>query len=276
MISKAGTRIQLLIYDLDWQLQRVLFAPSQPDLLGMFTKEDSLLGIISSYITYSRRNNSKVTIPLEGFGLSAMYIKANEIEDILWSEAIRVQEMEDNAAKGKKADVMRIIKLNREIRTTLYGKQKRYKVTIIKPKGKPHVIISNSLMGITAKSGLSSECINYYDEILKPLQQIIPLDRIYPEGTKISVEVSKYERKSRFTKKKNEYEVTLVRKDTGEVFKEYKCNTLKMVVYRTGVVRGRLQEYYNGYAELDKSKVKSIQKEIESHGLLLCINVRPV
>jgi hypothetical protein len=72
---------------------------------------------------------------------------------------------------------------------------------------------------------------------------------------------------------RSHYTATFIYKDTGEVYKVYEGNNQRMISHRTGIYKTKINQFYDKPVLLKDSKIKHIQKAIESHGLYLKIEV---
>jgi hypothetical protein len=69
----------------------------------------------------------------------------------------------------------------------------------------------------------------------------------------------------------NEYNAIFAYIDTGEVYKEYKADTTKMIGRLIGLNKSTVRRYYNNATILKYNKIKHIQAAIEKRGLSLII-----
>jgi hypothetical protein len=113
-----------------------------------------------------------------------------------------------------------------------------------------------------------------WEEYVKPLKDIKETKE-FRRKNKEKMRIARAGKKGK-RGRKNDYQIILMYKDTKETYQIYNCNTMKMVLHRSGITRRDLGYFMNDTNILKYSKVKHIQEAIEKHGLLCRVNVKPV
>ena len=208
---KFYTTVEILIYDQNQKLSKVIFSPSIKEGIELLDiKNDLVKARVRDAITYNRE--SILTMAPLFISKNIMYANTHEIGKELWCKHIREQ------------DYLLTMKREKALRNKIEREERKRQA-----------------------------------EIRKKKKAII-----------------KENRKNIKSNKKNHYIAIFSYADTGEIFFQCEADTKKMIAYRAGVNKQRLNNFYNKNVILKTNKKKYIQKEIEKRGLYLTVNIKPL